>query len=158
MKAAGYSYSDPNSYGVRGAKAGDGSYWTGMKLVVSGLFCSKECVETDRIETLVTVNPGTETSKIVFTRETYLPNAGNFKNIQYGTIALCRGQVCGSQKTMVSSGSTRYMTLKTSSSRSGNVLTVAVNMRVSAPNRTVDDGAKTADCTGRTGSDKRCFY
>lgn len=157
LAAAAWQWSDPNTWPVRGSKSSDQWYWTNLKLVLEGKFCSTTtCKVTDHLTVTNTVDPGTSTSKIT-TKSLYFPNAGNFKTRNWSFLAICSGAICGSD-TRQSSASTITTYLSTDSSRQGKRLTIAVGISQSTISQTVRDTGKTADCRGQTGTDKRCKY
>ena len=62
--SAAFSFSDPNTWSVSGSASSDLWYWTGLKNVVEGAYCSSSCTVTDRVTARSTVNPGTTSSTI----------------------------------------------------------------------------------------------
>ena len=157
VAAAAWQWGDPNTWPVRGSRSTDQWYWTNLKPMVEGKFCSTStCTITDRLSVTNTVDPGTTTSRIT-TKSLYSPNAGNFTTRNWSFIAICSGAICGSEtKQSTASTITTYVT--TNSSRQGKRLTLAVGISQSTIAQTVRDTGKTADCLGQTGTDKRCKY
>lgn len=166
---------DANSFPVRGAPQGDRSYWSGNPMpALAADYCTPSgCKQTDKFTVKLTITPtraktvsgGSRGSAINWTG-TYFPNGGKFKSIHMDAWGITSGWVMN-ESTPGSSGnysSTRKSgTFYATNDRdlAGKRLTVAVKLWIDASSigkGWLSDGAKTADCIGRTGSDVRCFY
>lgn len=157
VASASVSLGDPNSWRVSGFSPNDGSYWTSMILVIDGVYCSASgCSVTDHMQITTTVNPGVTASRIN-TNILYFPNNGGLTTRRWYLYAICRGGTCGNVQAI-----DNRMTFERSIThwdRSGGApLTIALGVQVNTRYNTVTDGSKTADCYGRSGGDRRCFY
>ena len=73
-------------------------------------------------------------------------------------LAICVGVVCSTQYKIDSTSATVPYALTGYGNRAGARLTVGLGILQSSKANTIHDGAKTEDCLGRTGSDRRCKY
>ncbi len=150
--------SNPNTFPVRGVKTGDRWAWHQMRTIVEGAYCtSSGCTVTDKFSVRATVDPGTKTSKLTLTTS-YFPNSGAFSQRRLRLFAVCSGRVCGTNLYTGWKTGTSVKYLTSTSDRSGKPLTIATGLEAYSPRGWTYDGAKTRDCTGRSGRDNRCRY
>lgn len=71
--------------------------------------------------------------------------------------AACSGAICGNAD-RIDNLLTVRQTLSNYGNRAGKRLTVAVGITQTTVANTIQTGKKTADCLGRTGTDRRCKY
>ncbi len=161
MVRAAASISDANTWPVRGNKSSDKSYWQNLTLQVDGAYCTaSSCPSkvTDRLIVKVTVNPGTQASRVDFNVQ-YPLRGGGFKSRVYYIQAICNGSMCGSTVTNRNQALGGFsQTISGYGDRAGKRLTIGVALSQTTVANTVQDMGKTADCLGRTGSDRRCCY
>ena len=81
----------------------------------------------------------------------------NFKTRRWNYIAICSGAICGNAD-RIDNLLTVRQTLSNYGNRAGKRLTVAVGITQTTVANTIQTGKKTADCLGRTGTDRRCKY
>ena len=85
------------------------------------------------------------------------PKSANFKTRRWNYIAICSGAICGNADRIDNLVTVRQ-TLSNYGNRAGKRLTVAVGITQTTVANTIQTGKKTADCLGRTGTDRRCKY
>lgn len=150
---------NPGTYPVRGGPLGDFSYWRGDPMLqIDGKFCSLGgCQVTDRYVVRATVSPGVQSSRIEL-QSTYFPSSGRLTAQAVSSIAITSGRDVGYGRVVTGGGGFTTHYLNSWERLSGKRLTVALELNVQTPQGPMFDGAKTADCIGRTGNDTRCFY
>ena len=156
MASDGFVWSDPNTWSVSGYTSSDQYFWSQMKHVIEGAYCSSTCTVTDRVVATTTVNPGT-ISSMINTTVLHSPKSANFKTRRWNYIAICSGAICGNAD-RIDNLLTVRQTLSNYGNRAGKRLTVAVGITQTTVANTIQTGKKTADCLGRTGTDRRCKY
>lgn len=82
---------------------------------------------------------------------------GGSKTRRWNYIAICSGAICGNAD-RIDNLLTVRQTLSNYGNRAGKRLTVAVGITQTTVANTIQTGKKTADCLGRTGTDRRCKY
>ncbi len=158
--AADPNPSDPNTFRVSGAPAGDRSYWINLETKIEGFDClgPNGCELADKYSVRTTVNPGTTTSRLDHTAS-YFPSTGRFKEAHFRQFAVNHGAVTNAVDTASLRLGANTTYLNNNLDLSGSVLTVGLTLWVDAIGYGwVYESGKTADCVGLTSPDKRCFY
>ncbi len=153
---------NPNSFPVRGAASASEKSWTGLKLTVTGAYCSSGgCGPvTDRITCKLTVKPAAASVRFDSTC-TYAPSSGRFGEKHFELWSTSQGAVVGNSDTsnlFADDGASGSYFLANSRSLQGSALTSAATLWVYANpiKQYVSDSAKTASATCR--SDGSCRY
>lgn len=94
------SRQNPNGFPVRGAASASGKTWTGLKLVVSGAFCSSSgCGPvTDRITCRLSVKPSAASARFD-SNCTYSPSTGRFGEKHFELWSISSGALVGTTDT-----------------------------------------------------------
>lgn len=167
--AAG-SYDDPNSWPVQGRKQGDGSYWIANPMAWAERHkCSLfSCSITDRAEVKATITPtrlktgskkskGTPVNGILW----HSKSSGNFSGMHIDVWGITNYRVMYKSApgtVQLANGQSKKAYARNDVDLARNRLTVAVQFWVLSDGNWHATGGKTADCIGRAGSDRRCFY